>query len=128
MTIKEKVFKFNFILLTIFLIVILFINGALILIFNEINTQQINNQLSLNKNIYKKIIWTLCQGQLKKECELMKLEDDFCIGQESSFLNSIGIFHYCSISYIFLLLFLHLLGFYKYLIQSHLSYDQRMIP
>ena len=81
--------------------------------------------------LYKKmgyIIWTLCQGQLKKECELMKPKDDFCIEQESSFLSSIDIFHYCNISYIFLLLFLHLLCFYMYLIQFRLSYDQRKIP
>ena len=74
------------------------------------------------------IIWTLCQGQLKKECELMKPKDDFCIEQESSFLSSTDIFHYCNISYIFLLLFLHLLCFYMYLIQFRLSYDQRKIP
>ena len=74
------------------------------------------------------LIWTLCQGQLKKECELMKPKDDFCIEQESSFLSSIDIFHYCNISYIFLLLFLHLLCFYMYLIQFRLSYDQRKIP
>ena len=72
--------------------------------------------------------WPLCQGQLKKECKLMKPKDDFCIEQESSFLSSIDIFHYCNISYIFLLLFLHLLGFYKWLIQSHLSCGQRKIP
>lgn len=58
----------------------------------------------------------------------MKPKDDFCIEQESSFLNSIDIFHYCNISSIFILLFLHLLGFYNYLIQSHHSYEQRKIP
>jgi hypothetical protein len=83
-------------------------------------------------DFYKKrvgvLIWPLCQGQLKKECELMKPKDDFCIEQESSFLSSTDIFHYCNISYIFLLLFLHLLCFYMYLIQFRLSYDQRKIP
>ena len=53
MTIKEKVFKFNFILLMVFLAVVLIINGILILVFKEINTQKLNNELPLDKNIRK---------------------------------------------------------------------------
>ena len=99
--------------------------GDLKKFLKECNEQIRKEAFKKGKNV---LIWILCQGQLKKECELMKPKDDFCIEQESSFLSSTDIFHYCNISYIFLLLFLHLLCFYMYLIQFRLSYDQRKIP
>ena len=60
-------------------------------VLTRLNPKEITvviNEENYNKKLYNTIICTLCQGQRKKP---KQLEADFCILQESAFLNSIDI-------------------------------------